>query len=178
MNKTVLIVNKIRNMSKIFLIRVVENQNDDYYTNHKTYHKGDSGLDLFVMKDELINPGETVLVDMGVQCQSISKSISLLNWFLTGSLYTYNSYFLVPRSSIFKTPLMMKNSVGLIDAGYTGNIKAPLYNTSSEPFYIKRGERYVQLVNGDLSPVKFKIVDQHRDTTRNTCGFGSTGSTN
>jgi dUTP pyrophosphatase len=73
----------------------------------------------------------------------------------------------MPRSSISKTPLIMKNSVGLIDAGYLGNIKAPLYNTSSEPFYITRGQRYVQLVNGDLSPVNMEIVTEHRDLNYN-----------
>jgi dUTP pyrophosphatase len=157
-------------MSKLFLIRVVDSENIDLYKNHQTYHKGDSGLDLFVIKDEIINPGETVLVDFGIQCQSMSKKRSILDWFKIN----YNSYFLMPRSSIFKTPLIMKNSIGLIDAGYTGNIKAPLYNTSTEPFHINRGERYVQLVNNDLSPINFKLVNSHRNTTRNTGGFGST----
>ena len=117
-----------------------------------------------------LKEGETILVDFGIQCQNISKRF-FLDWF---KLYKYNSYLLIPRSSISKTPLMMKNSIGLIDAGYTGNIKAPLYNTSSEPFYIKRGERYVQLVNSDLSSIHFKLVNSHRNTTRNTGGFGST----
>jgi dUTP pyrophosphatase len=68
----------------------------------------------------------------------------------------------------------MKNSVGLIDKGYTGSIKAPLMNVSSEPFTIKRGERYVQLVNSDLSGVKFKLVKSLRKTSRGEGGFGST----
>jgi dUTP pyrophosphatase len=169
LNKNTFIKKKISKMSKLFLIRV-NSENIDLYQNHKTYNKGDSGLDLFVIKDQLINPGETILVDFGIQCQNISKRF-FLDWF---KLYKYNSYLLIPRSSISKTPLMMKNSIGLIDAGYTGNIKAPLYNTSSEPFYIKRGERYVQLVNSDLSSIHFKLVNSHRNTTRNTGGFGST----
>ena len=33
-------------------------------------------------------------------------------------------YYLYPRSSISKTPLILANSVGIIDSGYRGNIKA------------------------------------------------------
>lgn len=82
----------------------------------------------------------------------------------------------MPRSSIYKTPLLMKNSVGLIDGGYKGNIKAPLYNTSTEPYELKRGTRIVQLVNSDLSPITMKIVKEHRETSRGSLGFGSTGN--
>jgi dUTP pyrophosphatase len=161
-------------MSKKFLVKVVEQENADLYESHTTYHKGDAGLDLFVTKDQVILPGETLLVDMGVQCQNRSFDWCIWHW-LFGNFYKYHSYLLMPRSSISKTPLIMKNSVGLIDAGYLGNIKAPLYNTSSEPFYIKRGQRYVQLVNGDLSPVNMELVGEHRNTTRGSGGFGSTG---
>jgi dUTP pyrophosphatase len=69
----------------------------------------------------------------------------------------------------------MHNSIGLIDSGYLGNLKVPFHNTSTEPFFVERGKRYVQLVNGDLSPVSFKLVEEHRDTTRGEGGFGSTG---
>ena len=37
----------------------------------------------------------------------------------------YVSYYLYPRSSVStKTPLRLANSVGIIDSGYRGNIKA------------------------------------------------------
>lgn len=162
-------------MNKKFLLKVVDESDNDLYEQHDTYHKGDAGLDLFVVKDQVILPGETVLVDMGVQCQSRSFDPCVWHWF-RGDRYKYYSYLLMPRSSISKTPLIMKNSVGLIDAGYLGNIKAPLYNTSSEPFYIKRGQRYAQLVNGDLSSVSMEVVKEHRNTTRGSGGFGSTGA--
>ena len=143
-------------MKKIFLLKVAEESNQDLYEYHDTYHKGDAGLDLFVVNDQTILPGETVLVDMGVQCQSRSIDPCIWHWF-TGKFYKYHSYLLMPRSSICKTPLIMHNSVGLIDSGYLGNIKAPLHNTSAEPFHVKRGQRYVQLVNNDLSSVHMRI---------------------
>jgi len=161
-------------MSRKFLLKIVGEENLDLYESHTTYHKGDAGLDLFIVKDEVILPGQTLLVDMGVQCQNRSFDWCVWHW-LFGNFYKYHSYFLMPRSSISKTPLMMKNSLGLIDAGYLGNLKVPFYNTSSEPFHIKRGQRYVQLVNGDLSSVSMELVQSHRDTTRGSGGFGSTG---
>lgn len=161
-------------LKKQFLIKVVDNDNIDLYQNHGFYHEGDAGLDLFIVKDQIIPPGETVLVDLGIQCQSRSFDPCVWHWF-RGNFYKHHSYFLMPRSSISKTPLLMRNSVGLVDAGYLGNIKVPLYNTSSEPFTLNRGQRYVQLVNSNLDPVSFKLVDKHRDTSRGSGGFGSTG---
>ena len=40
------------------------------------------------------------------------------------------SYYLVPRSSISNTPFIMANSIGIIDAGYRGFIKAKIRNCS------------------------------------------------
>lgn len=159
--------------SKQFLLKV-DDINDFFYKNHSTFHEGDSGLDLFILDNVVIPPHETVLVDLGVQCQNSSFNFKFWQWFTKG-FYKYNSSLLFPRSSISKTPLILKNSVGLIDSGYLGNLKAPFYNLSSEPFLVKRGERYVQLANHDLSPIKFKLVQKHRTTSRGTGGFGSTG---
>jgi dUTP pyrophosphatase len=160
---------------KHFIISSANAEVMEAYNSHSTYHDGDSGLDLFIPKDIEIEPGQTMLVDMGVQCQSRSFSWCIRKW-VKGEFYNYHSYFLFPRSSISKTPLLMRNSIGLIDSAYTGNIKAPLYNTSSETFTLKKGQRYVQLVNADASPIHFKLVDALRHTSRNQAGFGSTGN--
>jgi dUTP pyrophosphatase len=159
--------------SKSFLIKTSDT-NKFYYSNHRTFHEGDSGLDLFIVEDVIIPPKKTVLVDLQIQCQNRSFNFCFWKWFTKG-FYKYNSYFLMPRSSISKTPLFMQNSIGLIDSGYLGTLKAPFMNTSSEPFLLSSGERYVQLVNADLSPIKFKLVKEHRNTTRGSGGFGSTG---
>ena len=158
---------------KEFLIKVIDHSYLQYYSNHHTFHEGDSGLDLYIVKDEKIEPGETKLIDLGIRCQSRSFNPCVWKWFTSG-FYKYNSYILMPRSSISKTPLLMRNSFGLIDAGYLGNLKAPFYNTSSEPFTLVKGERYVQLVQPDLSPIYFKLVNSHRRTSRGVGGFGST----
>lgn len=158
---------------KKFLIKVYNSSNDSFYQNHQTFHEGDSGLDLYIVKDQIIQPGETVLVDLGISCQSRSFNFCIYHWFTRG-FYKYNSYILMPRSSISKTPLLMRNSFGLIDSGYTGNLKVPFYNTSSQPYELIKGERYVQLVQPDLSPVHFQLVNSQRATSRGSGGFGST----
>lgn len=162
-------------MKRVFLLKPINDNVKQLYINHSTYHEGDSGLDLFVIENIIIQPGETKLVDTGIKCQCRSVSLNPLNW-IRGKFYNYHSYWSMPRSSISKTPLMLKNSMGLIDSAYLGSIKAPLYNTSSEPFQIQRGQRLIQLVNGDLSPVVFQLTETLRTTTRDEGGFGSTGA--
>jgi dUTP pyrophosphatase len=162
-------------MVKEFLVKVVDENNVDLYKNHSSFHKGDSGLDLFIINDQIIKGGQTVLVDLGIQCQNRSFNLCVWQWFTKG-FYKYNSYILMPRSSMAKTPLMVRNSIGLIDSAYTGPIKVALYNTSNKPFEIKRGERYVQLINADLSSIYMKMTNVIRNTTRGSGAFGSTNN--
>jgi dUTP pyrophosphatase len=150
-----------------FLILPTNKDSKEMYTNHGTYNPGDSGLDLFITKDITIKPGETQLVDLGIQSQ-------LRSWNWLKFKWVYHSYMLFPRSSISKTPLILANSIGLVDSGYTGNIKAALYNHSKNEFTLKKGERYVQLVRPDLGGISFKLVTTLRGTQRGSGGFGST----
>jgi dUTP pyrophosphatase len=152
-----------------FLIRCKTENVKEMYRNHGTYHAGDSGLDLFIINDITIGPGEMKLVDLGIQCQLQSQGAWFCPW-----KKKYHSYLMFPRSSISKTPLRLANSIGLCDAGYTGELRAPLYNTSNLPFHLKKGDRYVQLVAPNLAEVSFEIVNGLRDTSRGAGGFGST----
>ena len=81
----------------------------------------------------------------------------------------------MPRSSIAKTPLRLCNSIGLIDAGYRGEIKAVVDNIKSELYIVEKGQRLFQLVAMDGSPINFQLVDELTETTRGEDGFGSTG---
>jgi dUTP pyrophosphatase len=149
-----------------FLIKPIDDNVKGMYTNHSTYHEGDSGLDLFIVADETIPAGETRLVDLGISCQ--------LKGMVNGKekYYSYNMY---SRSSISKTPLRLANGVGLCDAGYLGPLKAALHNTGKTDYTVKKGERYVQLARPDLEEVSFELVqDFNRNTTRGSGGFGST----
>jgi dUTP pyrophosphatase len=140
------------------------------YTNHSNYHDGDAGLDIFTPKDYTIAAGATELIDLGISCE--------MKKFSTDSkldLYSTLSYFLYPRSSIYKTPLRMANSVGIIDSKYRGNICAAVDNVSDEEFVLKSGTRLFQICAPDLLPFDFVLVDELSKTSRGNCGFGSTG---
>ena len=165
---------KTNNNSNTLLIKP-ENENvKSYYKNHSSYNKGDSGLDLFVPEDTEVKCGETVFVDLQIKCELLDKENKNI------------SYYLYPRSSISKTPLILANSVGIIDAGYRGSIKAavryiPSYDDIKSDegsiYIIKKGTRLFQLCSPDLKELKFKLSNTLSETSRGEGGFGSTGIT-
>ena len=87
------------------------------------------------------------------------------------------SYYLYPRSSIIKTSLRLSNSIGIIDAGYRGNIIAVVDNLDHKnDVKIESGSRLFQLCSPNLSVIEFKLVDELSNTSRGNDGFGSTGN--
>lgn len=79
-----------------------------------------------------------------------------------------------PRSSIYKTGMVMANGVGLIDADYRGEICAIFYSVAPGTKYVP-GERICQLVIEENIPVTYEAAETLSDTVRGTGGFGSTG---
>ena len=82
---------------------------------------------------------------------------------------------LVPRSSIFRTPLRQANNIGIIDSGYRGRIMVPVDNRSNRDYFIDAGDRLFQLVHPSLKPISIEIVKELDETERGSGGFGSTG---
>lgn len=88
----------------------------------------------------------------------------------------YRAFWLLPRSSVSKTPLRLANSVGLIDAGYRGPILAAV--DSATEFRVEFGDRYFQIAGPELLAFHdIRIVDEIPGgaTLRGEGGFGSTG---
>ena len=133
------------------------------YENHEHFHTGDSGLDLYFPENVEL-PGKSLgtLVSFGIKCESKMHGSNV-------------SYYLYPRSSISKTPVRMSNSVGIIDAGYRGNLMAALDNHSDEPYFIEKGTRLFQICGPIFSNINMKVVDELSKTSRGSGGFGSTG---
>ena len=129
------------------------------YKNHNHFHPGDSGLDIYIIENQIINPGETIRLKLGISCENLDAK----------------SYFLMPRSSISKTPLRLANSVGLIDAGYRGEIMAAVDNIKDFAYEVEIGQRLFQIVAMDGSAIHFELGDHLTETTRGADGFGSTG---
>lgn len=82
---------------------------------------------------------------------------------------------LIPRSSTWKTPLRMPNSIGVIDSDYRGEVCALLQNTSDFEAYKEAGERLVQGVIVPVPSVQIQEVEELSETSRGVGGFGSTG---
>ena len=132
----------------------------DFYQTHGHFHKGDAGLDLYVLEDVHFDAGETKAIKMGISCEPEDGK----------------AYYLLPRSSISKTPLRMANSIGLIDGGYRGEIMAVCDNIKTKGYTIEKGQRLFQLVATDSSSIEYELVETLEMTTRGTGGFGSTGT--
>lgn len=94
---------------------------------------------------------------------------------------------LVARSSITKTNLMLANAFGVIDAGFTGELKARFVYTGSyiaqleehevpTPRNFDIGMRVCQLIILPIPCVKYNEVQEHVTTNRGSSGWGSTGA--
>ena len=133
----------------------------------------DSGIDLVTTQDYEISPFALETFNFDIKCQMIKDNNS------------FSPYYLYPRSSISKTPLIMANCVGIIDSDYRGNIMAKVRNVPLDVpckekhmnYNVKKGTRLFQLCAPDLSPLKVRIVNELSETSRNEGGFGSTGLT-
>jgi len=161
-------------------IKPLNDEIKEMYINHETFHAGDSGLDLFTPEDVLIKCGETIFIKLGIKCEMNQIGPS-------GSTRRSVSFYLYPRSSISKTPLVLKNSVGIIDAGYRGELMAAVQYIprvediqsimeGTTPVYkVPKGTRLVQICTADLSTFNYKLKDDLSETERGEGGFGSTG---
>ena len=129
----------------------------------KYNYQTDSGFDFYSVEDVIIGPFGRALVPTGlkfdlptnVELQVRSKSGLAL-----------------------KQGLMVLNSPGTVDQGYTGEIKVILFNTTNNSVDIKEGQKIAQAV---LCPVvcgkwlNLVKVDKIKDKDRSDNGFGSTG---
>ncbi len=124
-----------------------------------------AGFDLLTAEDW--NSNEAHLLDLGVRAMLVSDA--------TGAAV---HYWLLPRSSIYKTGYGMANSVGVIDASYRGILKAPVAPTGSGLYTgFKRGDRHFQIVAPDMGHIAtVRRVTELPVTARGDGGFGSTGA--
>lgn len=140
-----------------------DNSQQIFYTDIAR-NKKDAGFDIFCPDNITIHPGQTVRVNMKVKCVFDKNGVS-------------QHYFLMSRSSIDKTPLLLSNGVGMMDKNYRGYIIASFRHIvpNAPPYEIKRGQRLVQLVPMSGEEFDCKIVDSLNETSRGEGGFGSTG---
>ena len=122
---------------------------------------GAAGFDLAASADMTVQPGQVTLVPTGLV-------IAVPPGHVLG---------VFARSSTpLKKGLMVANGVGLVDRDYCGpkdEIKIEVYNFTSEPVAVKRGDRLAQ---GVIIPfVRAEWGEDAMPAAQTRGGFGSTG---
>jgi dUTP pyrophosphatase len=119
-------------------------------------HETDAGLDLYAKEGGWIMPKCHKAFDTGFHCAIPAGYVGMLT---------------------SKSGLMLKGitSRGTIDSGYTGSIKAVLFNHSWLPVKINKWQKISQLVIMPIVTPRVKLVDSLDQTERGSNGFGSSG---
>src|SRR6476620_7464233 len=121
---------------------------------------GAAGFDLAASEASIVRPGEVTLIPTGLVIQAPP------GYFLA----------IVARSSTpLKRGLMVANGVGIVDADYCGptdEVKIALYNFTTAPVSVARGDRLAQGVILPFVRAEWKEAAIEREARG---GFGSTG---
>ena len=80
-----------------------------------------------------------------------------------------------PRSSVWRTGMVLSNCEGTIDEDYRGEIAAIFYHVMPNMPRYQVGDKIVQIKIGATMPAYFIEVDDLSPTERGNGGFGSTG---
>ena len=81
-----------------------------------------------------------------------------------------------PRSSVWKTGMILSNCIGTIDEGYTGEISAVFYHVMPNMERYHVGDRIAQLhFDKPTKFLDFIEVNKLDETERGNGGYGSTG---
>ena len=147
---------------KVLDERLIEN---DWLPRYE--HFGDAGVDLRLLlprgqEQAVLGAGQLIKVGTGIAVNMKEAPMMGL---------------IAARSSLgHKKGIVLSNSVGIIDAGYQGEITLTLVNRGFDQQVIKHGERVAQLIFLPVFRAIFKIVDEFQEETeRGANGFGSTG---
>jgi deoxyuridine 5'-triphosphate nucleotidohydrolase len=161
----------------IYLLKLfpVNMEARELYTTHfggeskKFENNENAGVDLLLAETEVYtNESKIRLMKLGVRAV-------LVNTFTNDTIH----FWLAPRSSIWKTGVVLANSMGVIDRTYRGELMAACMNyTTNNELFLQKGTRIVQVVAPDMGHiVEVRICnDNELDATlRGEGGFGSTG---
>lgn len=120
-------------------------------------HSTDAGFDLYAMEDAFIPHKDSHIFDTGVHIEIPRGCVGFLK---------------------SKSGLNVKHGItseGVIDSGYTGSIRAKLYNNDYGDYIVHKGDKITQLVILPILTPDIELVDELEETERGNGGFGSTG---
>lgn len=146
-------------------------------------NKTDSGIDIPLQEDVSIpNDGYTHMIKLGCKVQHFQDDAHQVPHAFD---MRARSSISVPEGHPKRQPrtLILANSIGLIDAGYTDELMASVINIGRETVHLKRGERIVQVAACDgRNNLQLEIMSESdpknplNTTTSRGGGFGSTGA--
>lgn len=126
-------------------------------------HNTDAGLDFYTIGfDTVVNEAREMLLvyHTGIAVEIPEGYVGLL----------------FSRSSVFKKSLIQSNCVGVIDAGYRGELMVTFRTTTtSVPEIYKQGDKCFQLVIVPIPTIELIEAEELNDSERGVGGFGSTG---
>ena len=144
----------------------VKKLNENAVIPFKTYEK-DFCYDVVAVSEEEIAPN--------VWKYGIGLAFQIDRESLFGHRYLNLSIDLRPRSSVWKTGMVLSNCEGTIDELYTGEVSAVFYHVFPNMERYKVGQRIGQIKIGTTMPIEFVVVDELDETERNSGSYGSTG---
>lgn len=164
------------NSENVDLVQCYKDHIDNHNQDVKTNPFPNSGFDLIVPDDVTFDqPMASLLINMEVKAEMV---------FFDSNKNSVEScaYYMFPRSSLSKTPLMLSNHTGIIDSGYRGYLMGAfrcLYfpQNSGNTYVVKKQTRLLQICHSSLCPIYVQLVDESllSSTARGDGGFGSTG---
>jgi dUTP pyrophosphatase len=121
-------------------------------------HPGDAGIDFFADETVLFPPNGQKNIKTGIAIEIPNGCVGLI-W---------------DKSSVsFNKGLKIMG--GVIDAGYRGEIIMSLYNTTSTPQTIEKGNKIAQMIIQRFEDCEIKEVSELSETARGEGREGSTG---
>lgn len=132
--------------------------------------KDDFCFDLTAVTEEEIAPNVWKYgFGFALQVEDDIHSITTRNLFSFG-------FSVHPRSSVWKTGMILSNCIGTVDEGYTGEISAVFYHVMPNMERYHVGDRVAQLhFDQTTKLLDFIEVDKLDETVRGDGGYGSTG---
>ena len=144
----------------------VKKLNENAVIPFKTYER-DFCYDVVAVSEEEVAPN--------VWKYGIGLAFQIDKESLFGHRYLNLSIDFRPRSSVWKTGMVLSNCVGTIDELYTGEVSAVFYHVFPTRERYKVGQRIGQIKIGTTMPIEFVVVDELDETERNSGSYGSTG---
>lgn len=137
------------------MLKIVTNDNNQFHKAHKT----DGGYDLIASENVIMKPSGSALVPTGLKVAIPEGFVGIIK----------------SRSGL-ASKHDIEAGAGVIDCGYTGEVRVLLRNFNTKKNYrIKKGDKIAQMVVLSIYQGEVSLVHNLDETDRGEGGFNSTG---